>query len=177
MNSYGGAIVGRLNATTGARPTITIYDFNGDSLNGASPVGFIVPEFVSASVSVQSKSSMTENYQGDISAVHFCGTYFEASLRMKPFAEYITNIATTAANALKSATLLQPGFTAVITGMPIVRADPFTDIWNVGGTGTQLHRWVIFGGNLDLSNSDAAGSVITLRRFPSIVATSQAIVS
>lgn len=173
MNSYGGAIVGRLNGTTGARPTITIWDFTGTSLDTA----WIVPEFVSASVSVQSKSSMTENYQGDISAVHFCGTYFEASLRVKPFAEYVTNIATTAANALKSATVIQPGFTAVITGMPIIRADPFTDIWNVGGSGIQLNRWVIFGGNLDLSNSDAAGSVITLRRFPSIVATSQAIIS
>ena len=173
MNSYGGGILGRLNGTTGARPVIQIFDFTATDLLTA----WVVPEFVSASVSVQSKSSMTENYQGDVSAVHFCGTYFEASLRLKPFAEFVTNIATTAANVLKSATIIQPGFTAVITGMPVVRADPFTDIWNVSGTGIQLNRWVIMSGNLDLSNSDAAGSVITMRRFPGIVATSQAIIS
>lgn len=173
MNSYGGGILGRMTGSAGARPTITVYDFTGTSLSTA----WVVPEFVSGAISVQSKSSMTENYQGDISAVHFCGTYFEASLRMKPFAEYVTSIATTEENVRKSATILQPGFTATITGMPVIRADPYTDIWNVGGSGIQLTRWVIFGGNLDMSNSDSAGSVITLRRFPGIYATSQAIVS
>ena len=169
MITQGGGVIGSLAAVAGTKPTITIYDHAGTSLDTA----WIVPEFESADVAVNASDSTTVNYVGNIVAVHFTGEYFECSFRLKPFATFTTDAATTLASVRKSATILRPGYTAYITGMPVIPAAPFTDIFNCSSTtvtdGTiQTYRWIIFGNSVSLSNAGAAGKSVTMRRYPKI---------
>ena len=178
MNSYGGAVVSSLTGTAGTRPQIAFWDYTGTQLTTAF---WLVGEWESAAVSQQGTDSMTTNYQGDVVAVHFSGDYYEATVRMKPFAEWVTDNATTITNTLKSAHVIRRGFTAAITGMPVIAAGVFTSatggIWNVGGSGVGANRWIVYSDGLDMSNAGVAGKNITLRRFPNIVATTAAIIS
>ena len=169
MITQGGGVIGSLAAVAGGKPVVKIYDHAGAEVT----TSWVVPEFESADVAVNASDSTTMNYEGNIVAVHFTGEYFECSFRLKPFALFDTNAATTLASTLKSATLLRPGYTAYITGMPVIAAAPFTDIFNCSSVtvsaGTiQTYRWVIFGNGVSLSNAGAAGKSVTMRRYPNI---------
>ena len=162
MITHGGSVVGGVAAAAGTKPTFTIYDHAGTTLGA----GWIVPEFEGVDVNVQASESSTANYQGEIIAVHFSGEYFEASFRLKPFA-------TLNSDARLSATILRPGYTMYVTGMPVIAAAPFTDIFNCSSTtvsqGTiQTHRWIISSNGISLSNAGSAGKSVTARRYEKI---------
>jgi len=162
MITQGGAINGGISAAAGSKPQITIYNLANTSLGAA----WVVPEWESVDISVQAAETQTLNYEGVIVGVHWTGEFIEASLRLKPFG-------TTVANALLSATLISRGYTAVITGMPVIAAGVWTDAFNVSSTtpsfGTlSTYRWHVVADSVSLQNAGAAGKSVTLRRFPGI---------
>ena len=162
MITQGGAINGSLAAAAGSKPQIAIYDRSNASLGAA----WVVPEWESADISVQASETTTVNYEGVIVGVHWTGEFIEASLRLKPFG-------TTVANALLSSTLISRGYTAVITGMPVIAAGVWTDSFNVSSTtpsfGTlSTYRWHVVADSVSLQNAGSAGKSVTLRRYPGI---------
>ena len=166
MYTQGGAVIGSIAATPGTPPTMTIYDHQNNSLGSA----WILSDAIeSVSLSPNASSSETMNYDGNIVAVHWSGEYLEASFRIRPFAPTgVSDVATRAA-LVKTAYVLRFGYTAVVTGMPVIAAPPFTDALNVTTGDPGGNRWIVTSNALEISASSPAGRTISFRRYPKIV--------
>lgn len=166
MYTQGGAIIGSLAATPGTPPTMTIYDHQNNSIASAWILSNAIE---SVSLTPNATGGETMNYEGNIVAVHWSGEYLEASFRIRPFVPTGVSDVATRASLMKTAYMLRKGYTAVISGMPVIAAPPWVDALNVTTGDPGQNRWHVFGDGLELSASSPAGKTITFRRFPYIV--------
>ena len=163
MITQGQVVIGSVANAAGSKPQIIIYDHAGTALDGAA---WVVPEWESVDIAQNATESTTQNYEGNYVAIHWHGAYLEVTVRVVPFG-------TTAANARLAASLIVRGYTARMTGLPVITAGAFVDALNVTtetpalGTLTS-HRWIIVSDSVSLRNAGAAGKSITMRRYPNI---------
>lgn len=164
MITQPGAYIGRLEASIGTAPTITVFGRDDAELSLGS--AWVVPLIQSFSLNLRAvvDGEMTVDYSGDVAAVHWSGQYLEATMRVKPFSDSL-------AKAILSAKGLDHGYTVKTAGFVQIQYGPWTDALNVSASGGLPHtaRWIYFGKPIDLTGGQAAEQTITLRRFPKIV--------
>lgn len=145
----------------GTGGTYTGYATNGTAMSS----GYVtnkIPVDEGINLSHNAEVERVQDADGDYCALILTAEYVEATFEMRPEG-------TTIANALGAATMPQIGATFVITGLPIIACGQFSDVFNVGGDGIQLNRWVYEGGgSIRMTNTGKAMTTLPLRRYPSL---------